>query len=387
MQKFIYISLFSLFSCDSSGQTPTQHAVTSKMVSVPKLSNNIAQRFYYPDKEDIVKLNEIYHNISLEEKAAQMIMIASSESLGFEYQTYVKPNFDKGYAANILFLKGKTADFSKQEAYLSNSKKETKLLPLYACDCEPSLFHYKFTDQPKMLVTSKLIDSTMIAASLDTIHKVMTQLHIDINFAPVIDLGKNKAIINNRAFSTNVDTMLNMANLFINYTQNDGKVATIKHFPGHGAVVGDTHKGKVWIDGNMTELDNFKNIIKTSSPIFVMVGHISIKNNKEGYNTFNGNPATISRNIVTDLLKKEIGFKGITTTDAMNMGAIKDIPNADFEAVKAGIDLVLMPNNPAKLHAQIVNALQQNDEFSKQLEASIRKIILLKIITGRTLTQ
>lgn len=387
MQKFFYLSLLSLFSCTSNGQTHTQQVISQKVVRIPELSNDLAQRFYFPSKEDIVKLNEIYDKLTPEEKAAQIIMIASSESLGFEYHSYVRPNFDKGYASNILFLKGKTTDFTKQEHYLSNSKKESILLPLYACDCEPSLFHYKFTDQPKMLATSKLNDSTKVAASLDSIHKVMNQLNIDINFAPVIDLGKNKAIINNRAFSSNVDTMLNLANLFINYTQNNNNATTIKHFPGHGAVVGDTHKGKVWIDGEMTELDNFKNIIKTASPIFVMVGHISIKNNQDGYNTPNGHPSTISRNIVTDLLKKDIGFKGIITTDAMNMGAIKNISNADFEAVKAGIDLILMPNNPSKLHAQIVDALNKKDALSKQIETSIKKIILLKIITGRVQTQ
>ncbi len=383
MKIFFLLSILSFFSCTSHGQAEkSSHKSATTASKQASYSNKLAQRFFSPLAQDLESVNRLYDSLTMEQKAAQMLMIASSDALGFPFATHVKDNFNNGFAQNVIFLKGTLKSFQSQEQYLSRGA-QNPLLPLYACDCEPSLLHYKFTDQPRMTTTNKLKDSMMVMASLDSIHRLMNKLNIDINFAPVVDLGNNKAIINNRAFSTQKDTMLRLAKNFIDYAQNNGIATTVKHFPGHGAVVGDTHKGKVWIDGKMTEVPNFTSIIKSASPIFVMVGHIAIRNNAEGYNTPNGNPATISRNIVTGLLKDKIAFKGIAVTDAMNMGAIKNVPNADFEAVKAGIDLVLMPNNPAKLHGQIVAALKQGDALSKQIEQSIKKIILLKVITDR----
>ena len=383
MRSLLLLIAFSILSCNSNGQHNTAANSKPKAQKTEKsYANKLANAYYNPSKADLDLLSEIFNKLSPEQKAAQLIMIASSEKLGFPYETSVKPLADKGIAANYIFLKGTSTAFRSQEQYL-NTKTHGGLLPVNACDCEATLMHNKFTDQPRMSPTSRLSDSTRLIASLDSIMLVMKSLNIAINFAPVADLGTNKAVISNRAFSTNKDSLIRYNNMFINYSQDNGIAATVKHFPGHGAVVGDTHKEKVWIDGAMQELETFRSIIAASDPLLVMVGHISVKNNPEGYNTPNGIPASISRNIVTDLLKKQLGFKGIVTTDAMNMGAIKNIPNADFEAVKAGVDLVLMPNDPQKLHHQIVAALQANDALSRQIEVSVKKIILLKIVTGR----
>lgn len=382
MRFILLLALSGLVSCCSTAQNTPLIAAQQGAEST-RFANKLANEFYNPSEAIKKQVLEIYDQLTAEQKAAQLIMVPSSEQLGFPYQSYVKPLSDKGITANYLFLKGTSASFKEQERYLSTHNTQAGLRPLNACDCEPTLMHYKFTDKPKMNPTSLLNDSLKITASLDSILQVMNSLNININFAPVIDLGANKAVINKRAFSNNRDSLIKYAGIFINHAQNKGIAATVKHFPGHGAVVGDTHKGTVWINGAMTELDNFKTVINTYDPLLVMIGHISIKNNAKGYNTPNGKPASISRNIATDLLKKEMKFRGIVTTDAMNMGAIKNIPNADFEAIKAGVDLIVMPNSPEKLQSQIVSALQANDDLSKQISYSVKKIILLKLLTGQ----
>ena len=93
-------------------------------------------------------------------------------------------------------------------------------------------------------------------------------------------------------------------------------------------------------------------------------------------------PATLSRVIVTDLLRNQLKFKGIITTDALNMEAAAKVPDADWKAVEAGVDLVLMPKDAATLNKKIVAALARRDSTSKQLEASIKRIIRMKVITG-----
>lgn len=369
-------------SCNAQETKTTTAKYIYNKVETPVIdSNDLGALFYAKDSKLDQKVDAIYNAMSTKERAAQMIMIASGETMGYKYDTYVKPNVKNGYAANVLFLKGSSALFKKQAQEL-NELQTHGLKPLYACDCEPSLMHYKITDQPKMQATSKLLSAEDIQKSVDSINGIMSKIGIHINFAPVTDIAVNKSIINNRSFGSNSDSIALLNDYFIQYTQKDKKAATIKHFPGHGAVVGDTHKQSVFINGKMTELETFKNVIAKSHPIFVMVGHISVKNNSEGYNTENQRPASTSRKIVTDLLKKDIGFKGLVTTDAMNMAASANMPNADFEAVKAGVDLILMPLDPKGLHAKIQKELDQQTPLSKELELSIKKIIRLKLLAN-----
>src|SRR5690606_29138018 len=154
-------------------------------------------------------------------------------------------------------------------------------------------------------------------------------------------------------------------------------------FPGHGAVVGDTHKQSVMIDGKLTELPTFQSIIQKEQPIMVMVGHISVKNNPDGFNTEGGRPATTSRKLVTDLLRNQIGYQGIITTDAMNMQASKNFQDADWEAAKAGVDLILMPLNAANLNVRIADEIEKGTELGKQFESSVKRIIKLKLLQQR----
>jgi beta-N-acetylhexosaminidase len=155
----------------------------------------------------------------------------------------------------------------------------------------------------------------------------------------------------------------------------------LKHFPGHGAVKGDSHKQSVYIDGALTELENFSTLLQSPQPpVAVMVGHIVVRNNKK-YGT-EELPATLSPAIIKSLLRQDLGYKGIITTDALNMEAAAKIPDADFKAVEAGVDLILMPKNARLLNYRIVTALNQNDALSKQIQQSVKRIIRYKLLVN-----
>ena len=208
----------------------------------------------------------------------------------------------------------------------------------------------------------------------------LKQMGIQLNFAPVADIGLNQDVINTRSFSTDPAILIERAKQFINSSQNLNIGTTIKHFPGHGAIMGDSHKGNVYIDGTLTEVNNFEKIIKEAKPVAVMVGHISIKNNK---NYPSDTPASVSRRVIMGLLKNSLGFQGLVVTDAMQMKAVQNIPNASYKALIAGADLVVMPLNIETLHSQILNELRKKKSILKtQFESSIKKIIRLKICTG-----
>ncbi|MFZ1529424.1 MAG: glycoside hydrolase family 3 N-terminal domain-containing protein [Ferruginibacter sp.] len=355
-------------------EVSVQDTVAKSSVQVRSLT----RQFYEPDSLLNAKTDSVYNKMTVQERAAQMIMSASSPKLGLSY-TRVKNSLKNNQAANVLFLKGSLAAFIVQKEELDQVHADSNRLPaLYACDCEPSLLHKKWADVKAVKAASQTGSPEEAGAVAEKINEVMKPLRIGLNFAPVVDVGGNKAIIGNRSYGTNKKNIVNFSSSFVQATQYGNVAATIKHFPGHGAVRGDTHKQAVFIDGPLTELDNFKNVIDSSSPVAILVGHITVKNNK-AYGTA-GLPSTLSSVIIKKLLREELGFSGLVVTDAMNMGAVSRIAGADYKAAVAGNDIIVMPLNAKALHAKIVKALQKHDELSVQFEQSIKRVIRLKLI-------
>lgn len=342
----------------------------------------LSKAFYHPDAKLNKMVDSVYNAMSLQERAAQMIMTASSTAVNLGYPFSSAMNMvNKDIAANVVFLKGSSIDFKKEAAQFNANKiQQHKIKPLLACDCEPTLLPGKFTDITGIAAASEQKSTNAVIENTEKINKVIMQVGIQLNFAPVVDIALNKSVINKRSFGNNNKDIVTFSGQFVETTQEAGLGATLKHFPGHGAVSGDSHKQSVYIDGPLTELPNFKALIQADEPpISVMVGHIVVKNN-EKYNT-DGLPATLSRVIVTDLLRNELHFEGIITTDALNMVAAAKVGNADWKAVEAGVDLVLMPKDAVSLNKMIVNALSRKDARSKQLEASIKRIVRFKLLT------
>lgn len=339
---------------------------------------DVGYQYFHPDARIGRLVDSFYNAMRPEERAAQMIMTASStaDNMGYPHSK-AKSLLQQNKVAGIVFLKGDALTFAAQIAEL---KQASGLQPLFACDCEPSLLNSKWANTGiTVQAAAQQKDLQSVRDNTKKINKVMQQTGVSYNFAPIADRSANASVINKRSFGNDPAIITQLAQQFITSSQESGIAATIKHFPGHGMVQGDSHKQSVYIDGALQELPVFKALVGSKQPpVSVMVGHIVVRNNDK-YNT-EGLPATLSRKIVTDLLRKELKYDGIITTDAMNMAAAKVVADADWAAVEAGIDLVLMPSNPAGLHEQITTALQQNTALSQQLEASIKRIIRLKVI-------
>ena len=335
--------------------------------------------FYSASPSLEILIDSIYNSLSIEERAAQLIMPATSQydKIGIPFSE-IKTALKKHKIGGVLYLKGTKSKFASEIAELSSiTKIQNSPGLLNACDCEPSLYHKKFTDADSIIATSDMKTDALVDFGANEISNQIRQMGILLNFAPVADIGINTEVIGNRAFSANSNELILRASRFVYTTQQAGVAATIKHFPGHGAVIGDTHKSDVYINGELTELNNFARIIQMSNPIAVMVGHMRIINP-----AFEDIPSTLSRKVITGLLKEEIGFKGIVVTDAMQMQAVLKIKNASWKALVAGADLIIMPKNIDVLHQQIVRSLNDDGKMSTQLSKSIKKIIRLKICTG-----
>ncbi|MFM2386036.1 MAG: hypothetical protein RL660_793 [Bacteroidota bacterium] len=358
--------------------TPPQNRVDSSAAA--PLGGYALQDFYANKPELDKKVEAIFNAMSVEERAAQMIMPAVADnSYGMPIETFLQ-YYKAKKVGGVIFLRGTAANFGEYQKKIiaaANFGKITK--PIISADAEPSLIHYKFKDVLRMTPTSQLKTAT---ATQESANKILVQLRkagVNTNFAPVVDNNSNKAIIGNRSFGSNGDTIVSLCGEFMKTHHRQNVATVIKHFPGHGNVKGDTHKQLVSIYGNLTEIDNFKRLIDAGA-LGVMVGHLAIQKNARW--STNGQASTLSRNIVTSLLRDSLGFKGLVYTDAMNMGAVSKVPNASFKAASAGIDIVLMPLNIDSLHAQIVKELNAKSMLGNQFTASIRRIIRMKICLG-----
>jgi beta-N-acetylhexosaminidase len=215
-------------------------------------------------------------------------------------------------------------------------------------------------------------------------------LGININFAPVVDLASNpdNPIIAKygRAFSANEDSVALLAKEFIKAHHKMGVLTSLKHFPGHGSSKDDTHLGVADVTNTWSEkeLKPYKELIDSGYADAVMTSHIVNKNlDKNGY------PGTLSADILTGILRKQLGFNGVVFTDDMQMHAIAKnfgLEEAIKLAINAGVDIMTFSNNiygseertVDRVH-QIIRAMVQRGEISRsRIDESFHRIMHLK---------
>lgn len=333
--------------------------------------------FFTYDAELEQRVDEIFEELNDTSRAGQMIIPAAGR-LG-KSNEHLNGLLQKNYIGGILLLNGTKSGFTEMVQDFNKINAKNNGLPLlYSADAEPSLIGYKIKNCTPVKKANLMVSRAEVRKFAASICKDLKAIGINYNYAPVVDMSPNEAI-SYRAFGDNADTAQIWSKVFIEETQKRGIVATAKHFPGHGYVVGDTHKKLVYIDGEMREVKNYEPLIN-AGVLSIMVAHIAVKNNAT-YST-NNMPASVSHNIVTGLLKRQMNFKGLVVTDAMNMGGVASIPNCELKAAKAGCDLILMPVNEEQALMDIVGAMNQEEPFKKQVYASVRKIIRLKICLG-----
>ncbi len=171
-----------------------------------------------------------------------------------------------------------------------------------------------------------------------------------------------------------------MSNAIIKGLQSNGMVATAKHFPGHGDVIIDSHVSLPVLQLDRQQLDAYElkpfRAAIEQGVISIMVGHIAIPKL-----TGTMEPASISKLIVTDLLRNELGFQGLIITDALNMKALydgKNVPEVSVKALQAGNDLLLFSPDPELAHSSIVKAVEEGLIPVEQIDASVRRILQVK---------
>lgn len=369
----LFVAMSVLFS--ACGQEPVEKEVNEPEVVLGPIDLNS----FLTDRSDLSeKVDSVFNAMSIESKVAQLIMPAAGR-LGHSEER-IKYLIDNNFIGGILLLNGTKQQFTDWVTEYNQRVEKLGHLPfLYSADAEPSLVNRKIIGSQTVKKANLITSEEEVLEVTKSISNDLNDIGINYNFSPVVDKAKNKTV-GYRGFGTDPKNIVPYSDVFIQQTQAQNIIATAKHFPGHGLVSGDTHKSLQMIDGELKELEYYPPLIE-NGVLSIMVGHLAVKNN-EKYNT-NGLPATTSKVIIKDLLRDSLDFKGLIVTDAMGMGGVVKIPNADVKAIAAGCDIILMPKDAEKAHQAILEKYNSSDEdFKQTVNESVKRIIRMKICLG-----
>lgn len=209
-----------------------------------------------------------------------------------------------------------------------------------------------------------------------------------VDFAPVADVDTNpdNPVIGKRAFSEDPQRAATLMCAFMRGLGDEGVMGCLKHFPGHGDTSSDSHMDyveslKTWEQMLACEMVTFRAGIEAGAQM-VMVGHIATPA-VEGCGAL---PATLSPVMIQDKLRGELGFKGVVITDSMAMGAISKhygSAGAAVLAIKAGVDIVLMPSNIRDAVGGVIDAVRTGEIPESRIDESVRRIFALKLSRSR----
>ncbi len=221
-----------------------------------------------------------------------------------------------------------------------------------------------------------ILEEMIRAISLEAI-----DIGINMPLIPVLDINTNpdNPIICTRAFSDDPLTVSFFGSKYIEIMEDLGLITCAKHFPGHGGTSVDSHISLPVINKSKKDLMEMEmvpyiNAIKTGISS-IMVGHLSIP-------ALDKRPATVSKKIITGLLKRELEFKGLILTDALNMDAIRDYENLYSECLKAGAHILLHPEDPDTTVKELNKALELGMINETIIDETIEKILKIKVRIG-----
>ena len=366
-KTYIFISLFIVSFFTSVAQSPLRS----------------------PDAQAQEKwVNDTYNQMSLDEKIGQLFMVSVySSHIGTKRAEEIKDFIKKYYIGGIIFSKGGP----KRQAKLTNEYQSLSKIPLFmAMDAEwglamrlDSTYAY-----PWNMTLGAIKNNALIERTGKRIGMHCKQLGMQFNFAPDIDINTNpdNPIIGNRSFG---EDKLNVAEKGLAFTrgmQSVGVLGSAKHFPGHGDTSKDSHKTLPTISFTNTRLDEvelypFKVLAKEVAS--VMIGHLNVP----ALEPKAGLPSSLSSVIITNLLKKKMGYEGLIFTDALGMKGVSEylpVGEVEVEAFLAGNDILLMPANVAKGFEAMKKAYQNKRISEERLAHSVKKILMAKYKVGLT---
>ena len=338
------------------------------------------------DKKAVKYADSLYAKLSMDERIGQLYIVALYTNKDQNHISGVRKLVEQERIGGIILMQ----DDAEQEIALINEfQKKSRVPMLFGMDAEWGLYQriktaHKF---PWAMTLGAIQDNNLVYEMASKIAEDAKKMGIYWNFAPVVDVNTNpkNPIIGNRSFGSDVQNVIAKSLAYAQGLQDNGVLAAIKHFPGHGDTDVDSHLDLPVVKHslerlNKIELAPFKALMDKKIG-GAMIAHLYVPQLEKGKNI----PASISYDIVTNLLKNKFRYEGLVITDALNMNAVaKKYPagELDLRAFKAGNDVLLFSQDVPTGKKLIKEAIQKGEISEKRLEESVKKILKTKYLLG-----
>ena len=342
------------------------------------------------EKFQTATAEEILSQMTTEEKIAQLFVICPEQ---LEPKSLKKASrkfsslLQKYPVGGFIFFGRNLENPAQTRAFLSELRDKSLLPPILSIDEEggrvarlarsENFFLPKFRNMDSVGRT-KATENARGAGQI--IGSYLATFGFNLDFAPVVDVNTNpdNIVIGDRAFGSEPESVSDMAGAFLSGLHSTGVKGCIKHFPGHGDTKGDTHLDYVavtkdWEELKKCELIPFvKNI---SSADCVMVAHVTCSKIDSSF------PASLSKILITEKLRGELGYQGLILTDSLRMKAISKNYGSDQACVlafEAGNDILLMPANFYESYEAMLEAVRSGRISMARLDESLLRILHFK---------
>lgn len=325
------------------------------------------------------KVNYKMDNLSIDEKIAQMLIVYY---IGDEYDENLSNIIKEVKPGGFILMSDNITTYDRTLNFVKGMKKGiTDDEEGGSVQRIKGIRDISVTDIPYMYYLGQTKDKNLAYKVGEIIANELRTIGVNLTYAPVMDIysNPNNTVIGKRSFGSDPNTVYDMATSLKNGIEDNLVNTCIKHFPGHGDTETDSHFEIPIINKTLDELENsdllpfIKSINDTN---MIMVGHIALPKI-----TNSSIPASLSKEIVTDLLKNKYNYKGLVITDALNMRSLTD-NYSDKEiytmAINAGVDLLLMPNGSKNAIKYIKEAIDDEEIDINTINESVRKILTYK---------
>ena len=334
----------------------------------------------------------IVREMTLTEKIGQMVMIGVHGTDVDENAQYMLRQFHIGgviFFDRNLASAEQTKSFAEHlQAYAQGEEAHQKVPLFLAIDEEGGdvVRGASFLPPPPSQADiGRTGEPAQAGASAEKTARALHALGINVNFAPVADVGSP----DRRSYASDAATVSKFVSHAADGYESEGMMYALKHFPGIGKGRVDSHQAVSTVDASRATLENedlvpFREMIQTRAPenFFVLVSHLI-------YPALDPNhSASLSKAVMTDLLRGELGYEGIIITDDMEMGAVANhapYRKLGVQAVKAGADIVLICHeyqHEEDIYMGILEAVKAGDISEEQIDASVRRIVKAKLAHG-----
>lgn len=330
-------------------------------------------------------VDSIMETLTPDERIAQLIMVAAYSNRGEEHKEEILRLIEEQKVGGLIFFQGDP----RSQVDLMNEYQEASQVPLLgASDAEWGLGMRldNTISYPFQMALGAIQDNELIYNMGAEIARQTKRSGLHLNFAPVVDVNNNpnNPVINYRSFGEDKFNVAEKGIAYMRGMQDARVLTTAKHFPGHGDTDTDSHYALPQINHPVARLDTlelypFKRMIEAGAG-GMMVAHLDIPALDS-----TGIPSTLSKPIITGLLKERLGFEGLIVTDAMNMKGVTkgNSPGVvDKDAILAGNDLLEFTEDVPKAITEIRKAVNQGLITQDEIDSRVRKILAVKQWVG-----